>query len=65
MMAAAAGDTGAKRKARVIGTHSGTFHCDEALGCYMVRRQAEVCVRPACACRIRLLRAMRRPPAAR
>ncbi len=24
-----------------IGTHSGTFHCDEALGCYMLRRTAK------------------------
>jgi len=24
----------------VIGTHSGTFHCDEALGCWMLRRTA-------------------------
>ena len=36
-MAAAAADAGAKRKKTAIGTHSGTFHCDEALGCYMVR----------------------------
>lgn len=28
---------GEKRKKSVIGTHSGTFHCDEALGCYLVR----------------------------
>ena len=37
VMAAAAADAGAKRKKTAIGTHSGTFHCDEALGCYMVR----------------------------
>jgi hypothetical protein len=35
--AAPAADAGAKRKKSVIGTHSGTFHCDEALGCYLVR----------------------------
>eukprot|EP00897_Mesotaenium_endlicherianum_P009749 jgi/Mesen1/8802/ME000528S08191 len=30
--------TGAKRKmGRKIGTHNGTFHCDEALGCFMIR----------------------------
>jgi hypothetical protein len=27
----------AKRKAVRIGTHSGTFHCDEALGCWMLK----------------------------
>jgi uncharacterized UPF0160 family protein len=26
-----------KRKAVQIGTHSGTFHCDEALGCFMLK----------------------------
>jgi uncharacterized UPF0160 family protein len=25
---------------KTIGTHSGTFHCDEALGCWMLRRTA-------------------------
>jgi hypothetical protein len=25
-----------KRKNVRIGTHSGTFHCDEALGCWML-----------------------------
>lgn len=29
-----------KRKMVRIGTHSGTFHCDEALGCYMLRHTA-------------------------
>lgn len=24
-----------------VGTHNGTFHCDEALGCYMIRRTAK------------------------
>lgn len=35
-MATAAVDASVKRKKTVIGTHSGTFHCDEALGCYLV-----------------------------
>ncbi|KAJ1727971.1 hypothetical protein LPJ61_004293, partial [Coemansia biformis] len=26
---------------KVIGTHSGTFHCDEALACYMLRQLGE------------------------
>lgn len=26
-----------KRKRQVVGTHNGTFHCDEALGCFMIR----------------------------
>lgn len=34
-MAAAAG---VKRNMVKIGTHSGSFHCDEALGCWMLRR---------------------------
>ena len=34
--------TPAKRTAPLtIGTHSGTFHCDEALGCYLLKRTAE------------------------
>jgi hypothetical protein len=28
----------AKRKANTIGTHSGTFHCDEALGCFLLHQ---------------------------
>ncbi|KAG0612978.1 hypothetical protein M758_6G067100 [Ceratodon purpureus] len=29
---------GLKRKmAKTVGTHNGTFHCDEALGCFMIR----------------------------
>ncbi|KAI8476418.1 MAG: metal-dependent protein hydrolase [Monoraphidium minutum] len=36
--AAVAGDASAKRRKSVIGTHSGTFHCDEALGCYLLRQ---------------------------
>lgn len=27
-----------KRKATKIGTHSGTFHCDEALGCFLLQQ---------------------------
>lgn len=30
-----------KRKAAKIGTHSGTFHCDEALGCFMLKQTNE------------------------
>jgi hypothetical protein len=48
-MAAAAvdapADVSAKRRKTIIGTHNGTFHCDEALGCYLVR----ACDRSACA----------------
>jgi uncharacterized UPF0160 family protein len=29
---------GAKRNMVQIGTHSGTFHCDEALGCWMLKK---------------------------
>ena len=36
-----------KRKMVRIGTHSGSFHCDEALGCFLLRqtdsyREAEI-----------------------
>ena len=39
--------TTAKRKMVHIGTHNGTFHCDEALGCFLLQqtdrfRNAEV-----------------------
>jgi len=34
--------TDAKRKILRIGTHSGTFHCDEALGCFLLQ-QASGC----------------------
>ena len=27
-----------KRKMIQIGTHNGTFHCDEALGCYLLQK---------------------------
>ena len=30
-----------KGLAKTIGTHSGTFHCDEALGCFLLRRTKE------------------------
>ncbi len=34
--------TGVKRTMPLrIGTHSGTFHCDEALGCWMLRQTAK------------------------
>ncbi|GLC55870.1 hypothetical protein PLESTB_001038000 [Pleodorina starrii] len=34
--------TGIKRPmAKKIGTHSGSFHCDEALGCWLLRRTAQ------------------------
>ncbi len=35
---ATAGNGLNKRKMVQIGTHSGTFHCDEALGCYMLKQ---------------------------
>ncbi|XP_020084543.1 UPF0160 protein MYG1, mitochondrial-like [Ananas comosus] len=28
---------------RRVGTHNGTFHCDEALGCFMIRLTANFC----------------------
>lgn len=31
---------GTKRPMVRIGTHSGSFHCDEALGCWMLRQTA-------------------------
>jgi len=30
--------SGLKRSMVRIGTHSGTFHCDEALGCWLLQR---------------------------
>lgn len=36
--AQAAAAMATKRKAVNIGTHSGTFHCDEALGCWMLKQ---------------------------
>ena len=35
---AAAAAAGKRARALVIGTHSGTFHADEALGCFLLRR---------------------------
>ena len=32
---------GSKRAMVRIGTHSGTFHCDEALGCYLLRKTSQ------------------------
>jgi len=37
MAAAAAAAAGKRARALVIGTHSGTFHADEALGCFLLR----------------------------
>ena len=31
----------AKRKMVKIGTHNGTFHCDEALGCFLLQQTPE------------------------
>lgn len=41
--AAATAANGAKRAkmGKTIGTHSGTFHCDEALGCYLLQQTAK------------------------
>ena len=33
-----------------IGTHDGTFHCDEALGVYILRRTAVSAGAPPAAC---------------
>ena len=38
LMSVSAGTT--KRKMLRIGTHNGTFHCDEALGCFMLQKTA-------------------------
>lgn len=34
-------NTKRQKLAMKIGTHSGTFHCDEALACYMLKRLPE------------------------
>jgi Uncharacterised protein family (UPF0160) len=41
--ATAAAIDSAKRikMAKKIGTHSGTFHCDEALGCYLLQQTSK------------------------
>lgn len=39
-----------KRKAINIGTHSGTFHCDEALGCYMLKQTEKFAGASPCCC---------------
>lgn len=42
VMSSAAEDVVQKRPRAVkIGTHSGSFHCDEALGCYLLRKTAQ------------------------
>mmetsp|Transcript_6243 Transcript_6243/g.13100 ORF Transcript_6243/g.13100 Transcript_6243/m.13100 type:complete len:386 (+) Transcript_6243:74-1231(+) len=33
--------SGLVKSMKTIGTHSGTFHCDEALGCFLLRRTAQ------------------------
>ncbi|PIK60615.1 putative UPF0160 protein MYG1, mitochondrial isoform X2 [Apostichopus japonicus] len=38
-MSASGDGTSVHRK--VIGTHSGTFHCDEALACFMLKKLPE------------------------
>lgn len=40
---ASTADDGAQKRPRAvkIGTHSGSFHCDEALGCYLLRKTAQ------------------------
>jgi len=35
------GNATAKRKMATIGTHDGSFHCDEALGCFMLQQLPE------------------------
>lgn len=30
-----------KRKMVKVGTHNGTFHCDEALGCFLLQQTPE------------------------
>jgi uncharacterized UPF0160 family protein len=32
---------GTKRQMVKIGTHSGTFHCDEALGCWLLHQTSK------------------------
>jgi uncharacterized UPF0160 family protein len=39
-MSSALQSSGTKRKMVQIGTHSGSFHCDEALGCWMLQQTA-------------------------
>lgn len=43
LTATAAANNSAKRAkmAKKIGTHSGTFHCDEALGCYLLQQTSK------------------------
>jgi len=39
--AAATNSTKRVKMAKKIGTHSGTFHCDEALGCYLLQQTSK------------------------
>ena len=39
--AAALAGAGKRKMSKRIGTHSGSFHCDEALGCWLLRRTQE------------------------
>ena len=38
---AALASAGKRKMGKRIGTHSGSFHCDEALGCWLLRRKQE------------------------
>ena len=38
---AALASAGKRKMGKRIGTHSGSFHCDEALGCWLLRRTQE------------------------
>jgi len=38
MVSSSLGGIDNKRKMVKIGTHSGSFHCDEALGCFLLRQ---------------------------
>lgn len=40
-VAAALTTAGKRKMGKRIGTHSGSFHCDEALGCWLLRRTQE------------------------
>jgi hypothetical protein len=39
-MSCVANDSSSKRKMSKIGTHDGSFHCDEALGCFLLQKTA-------------------------
>ena len=38
MTLSSSANTTSKRKMVQIGTHNGTFHCDEALGCFLLQK---------------------------